>query len=140
MVPSTPVSGIADRGCTVPARGLVDQGEFYTFPGIFEWDVKKHPFLKHFTQSEKAATPEVPRADLLDQDILAAVQSLDPNKDEHWTEAGKPAMAAVEGIMEDDRVTRADVERLAPKYDREVAEKPEGKKSFFDWLKGKGPN
>ena len=140
METPTPVSGIAIRDCTVPKRGLVDQGQFYTFPGIFEWNVKKHPFLKHFTQAEKAAPPVALKEEPTDQEILAAVQLLDPEKDEHWTSAGLPAMSSLQEILEDERVTRADVERIAPKYDREVAEKPEGKKGFFDWLKGKGPS
>lgn len=53
-----------------------------------------------------------------------AIMSLDPNNNGHWTQSGKPAIAALEAILGVGNITRKDVELVAPDFDRETAVKP----------------
>lgn len=131
-----PVSGIAIRDCTTSQHGLVEVGEFRTFDNIPEWDVEEYSVLKHFKQTEGPGAPVQPSEDPSNSEILAAIQLLDAADDTHWTASGLPAMAALENILETDRVTRADVTRVAPQYDRAVADDQDKKTGFFNMLKG----
>ena len=47
-----------------------------------------------------------------------ALMALDISNDDHWTDAGLPAMAAIEAFMGSDLVTRADVDDMAPNFTR----------------------
>lgn len=47
-----------------------------------------------------------------------ALMALDIGNDEHWTDAGLPAMAAIEAFMGSDTVTRSDVDDVAPNFTR----------------------
>ena len=51
--------------------------------------------------------------------IAAAVLELNPDRDEHWTADGKPAMDAVETLIGDASITREDVEEASPEASRE---------------------
>ena len=53
-------------------------------------------------------------------DLLAAINLLDPTNDDHWTQSGAPAIAAIEEIYGND-TTRAEVNEVAPDYDRDAA-------------------
>jgi len=53
--------------------------------------------------------------------LAEAIAALDPAVDDHWTGSGLPAMNAIEKIMGDRSVTRADVEAQAAGYNREKA-------------------
>lgn len=53
-------------------------------------------------------------------EILEALQALDPTNDEHWTGDGLPATAAVSELR-DEKTTRADIEGVAPDFNREFA-------------------
>lgn len=53
--------------------------------------------------------------------LAAALKQLDPKNDDHWTQAGKPAIAAVEKLYGDAGITRADVDAAIPGFDRESA-------------------
>lgn len=66
-----------------------------------------------------AASQTEPRNDPMS--LAAALAALDPENDEHWTTAGKPAMAAVEALMGDVSITRAQVEDAYPDFSREAA-------------------
>ncbi len=46
--------------------------------------------------------------------IRDALDKLDATNDGHWTADGKPAMKAVEELLGDTSVTRADVDKAAP--------------------------
>lgn len=53
--------------------------------------------------------------------LQRAVLSLDPADDSAWTKDGKPAMSAVEKLYGATDITRADVEAVAPGFNREQA-------------------
>ncbi|MCK5612907.1 hypothetical protein KAR91_64130 [Candidatus Pacearchaeota archaeon] len=53
--------------------------------------------------------------------ILEALSQLDPQNDDHWTANGSPRMDAIEELIGDSSVTRADVTNAAPEFSREVA-------------------
>lgn len=53
--------------------------------------------------------------------MVKAVMKLDPAKDEHWTSQGKPAMAAIESAYGSADITRADVDKVLPDWDRPKA-------------------
>lgn len=53
--------------------------------------------------------------------MVKAVLSLDPANDEHWTGQGKPAMSAVEKAFGSADITRADVDKAMPDWDRAKA-------------------
>ncbi|MEE9160020.1 MAG: hypothetical protein V3U60_16745 [Gammaproteobacteria bacterium] len=55
------------------------------------------------------------------EQIAAAVRDLDPENDDHWTDAGLPAMKAVEDVVGTKAIKRADVEAAAPGWDRDRA-------------------
>lgn len=57
----------------------------------------------------------------MSEKIAGAVRGLDPENDEHWTEAGLPAMAAVEDVVGSKDIKRADVEAAEPGWDRDKA-------------------
>ena len=52
-------------------------------------------------------------------ELLAAIKSLDPGNDDHWTESGLPAVAAVEVLF--GNTTRSEIKLAAPGYDRDAA-------------------
>lgn len=52
--------------------------------------------------------------------IISAVQNLDHSDDDHWTEGGDPAVAAVKDIC-GFKVSRAEVKALCPGVEREEA-------------------
>lgn len=62
-----------------------------------------------------------PRVTITPERIVEVVMSLDADNDDHWTQAGLPAMAVVESRLGTDEILRTDIENVAPKYDREVA-------------------
>ena len=64
--------------------------------------------------------------DNLDETIAAALALLDPKDDNSWTNDGLPAVAKVQELASLDKVTRADIQRVAPKFTREnpVIENP----------------
>lgn len=53
--------------------------------------------------------------------LTAAVKSLDPNDDTHWTAKGLPAIEAVSKAYGKSNLTRADIEAAAPGYTRPKA-------------------
>lgn len=50
----------------------------------------------------------------MDEKLKTALASLDHAKDEHWTDGGKPLIAAVEGFLGEGGVSRAAIEAAAP--------------------------
>lgn len=54
-------------------------------------------------------------------EIADALKRLDPDNDAQWTTTGEPRMDAVEGIIGDTSITRADLKKAAPKFTREAA-------------------
>lgn len=67
------------------------------------------------TEGAKEPAPE------LNTKLQKAVLGLDVEDDSHWTKDGKPAMTAVEKLYGSAGITRADVEAVAPGYDRDKA-------------------
>ena len=56
-----------------------------------------------------------------DNRLAEALNHLDPADDEHWTQAGKPALEAVERFYGSSSVTRKDIEAARPGWGREDA-------------------
>lgn len=57
-------------------------------------------------------------ASISDDDIRGALDKLDPANDSDWTQDGKPAMKAIEGLVKTDVVSRKDIERIRPHFKR----------------------
>ena len=55
------------------------------------------------------------------ESIATALRQLDPENDDHWTEAGLPSMAAVEERVGSKDIKRADVAAAMPDWDRDKA-------------------
>lgn len=53
--------------------------------------------------------------------ILAALKTLDPKKDEHWTVDGQPRLDVVKAAANDQAVTREDIIAAAPTFNRQAA-------------------
>jgi len=50
------------------------------------------------------------------------IHSLNPDNDDHWTQAGKPRLTVIEDALDGDTgITRADIDNAAPGFDREAA-------------------
>lgn len=54
--------------------------------------------------------------------IKAALAQLDPANDDHWTNNGSPRMDVLQGILEDDKITRKMVTDADPAFTRETME------------------
>lgn len=50
--------------------------------------------------------------------IKAALLALDPDNDEHWTQAGLPTVQAIEQALDDPTINRRDIEDALPDYER----------------------
>ncbi len=73
-------------------------------------------------------------ADMNDQ-IREALSLLDHREDAHWTTAGKPSCALVSELVQS-KVTRAQIEAVAPELEREAAEpEPEADAAKIDAAK-----
>jgi len=72
------------------------------------------PVVEEVEEAVEAPAEEAPT------DLLAAINLLDPTNDDHWTQSGAPAIAAIEEIYGND-TTRAEVNEVAPGYDRDAA-------------------
>ena len=55
-----------------------------------------------------------------DEDIRLALELLEPSNDESWTEEGLPRVEVICGLMNDDTVTREEIEAALPGFVREV--------------------
>lgn len=53
--------------------------------------------------------------------VRNALNQLDVDDDTHWTTNGRPALAIVEELAQTARVTRAELEVIAPGFNREAA-------------------
>lgn len=53
--------------------------------------------------------------------LLAAVRGLDVDNDEHWTQDGKPAIAAIQNIYGQTGFARKDVDAVLPGFSRAIA-------------------
>lgn len=56
--------------------------------------------------------------------ILAALEKLDPENDEHWTSDGLPRVDVVANLSGHKQVQRAEITSTAPKFTRESAKAP----------------
>ena len=77
------------------------------------------PVVEDISPVEEAAPVEAP-AEAAPTDQLSAINMLDPTNDDHWTQTGAPAIAAIEGIY-GNNTTRSEVNEVAPGYDRDAA-------------------
>ena len=53
--------------------------------------------------------------------LANAIRALDADNDEHWTQDGKPAIAAIQNVYGQTGFTRKDVEAAVPNFTRDVA-------------------
>jgi len=68
--------------------------------------------LKQEKSKDQELTPE------RTETIQAALDLLDNDNDEHWTDGGKPKLAAVKALMDDDSVTGAEIKAVVPDLKR----------------------
>lgn len=66
-----------------------------------------------------ATTAEITDPNLLK--VRDAIKSLDPMADEHWTAAGLPSVSAIATASGVPTVTRKDIEKVMPGYNRDAA-------------------
>jgi hypothetical protein len=52
--------------------------------------------------------------------LIEAITSLDPARDDHWTDTGLPRLSALKKITGNDNLTRAEVSAAAPDIKREL--------------------
>ena len=69
-------------------------------------------------EGEPEKSEEAPDAESVGDKIKLALDLLDHDNDEHWTQAGLPSMDAVEALVGDDTITRSDVESASPGFVR----------------------
>lgn len=78
-------------------------------------------------RAEGDASPTVPHdaatsfTDAKTAKLKAVLKSLDPSNDEHWTEAGLPAILAIEAAYGGTGITRKDVAAVLPNWNRQSA-------------------
>lgn len=72
--------------------------------------------------SDESPQESQPQRRPVNEKLRQVVVNLDPEVDDHWTGAGKPAMAAVEEAYGETGITRADVEAAAPGWNRDKAQ------------------
>lgn len=58
-------------------------------------------------------------------DILEALATLDLTNDEMWTEDGLPSVDVVAALVENDKLTRADIMQVAPEFTRDSSATPD---------------
>jgi hypothetical protein len=111
---------LIDTGRTVP----IDGDHIASVPfGVVEVDKNGkaiHSPLDHDGNGKPGGAAQADPAS--DDAIKAALGLLDPEKDEHWTQAGIPSVEAVAEIA-DGKVTRDQIKALAPDLTRETAKK-----------------
>jgi len=121
-----------DRVCPKKALKLANAAANIIMPEPIVQEPVADSQLEEIEQEEAAPvdpvveeTPAVEEADPVEEeaaptDLLAAINLLDPTNDDHWTQSGAPAIAAIEEIYGND-TTRAEVNEVAPDYDRDAA-------------------
>lgn len=57
----------------------------------------------------------------MEEQIRQALALLDPSNDDHWTSQGLPSMEVVNGLVDGEPVTRAQLNRYAPGFSRSTA-------------------
>lgn len=53
-------------------------------------------------------------------EILEALEALNPNYDDHWTARGQPNVKVIGEMVENDKLTRSDLDAIAPDFHREM--------------------
>lgn len=85
-------------------------------------DGSGHEHTGNETKPETEARAEAP---VVNNKLLKAIYSLDPENEDHWVKTGKhvgkPKVSVIEDAYGAAGVTRSDVEEVAPEYDREAA-------------------
>ena len=119
-----------DRVCPKKALKLANAAANIIMPEPIVQEPVADSQLEEIEQEEAALvepvveeTPPVEEAAPAEEsptDLLAAINLLDPTNDDHWTQSGAPAIAAIEEIYGND-TTRAEVNEVAPGYDRDAA-------------------
>ena len=123
-----------DRVCPKKALKLANAAANIIMPEPLVQEPVADSQLKEIEQEEAAPvepaapvveeTPPVEEAAPVEEeaptDLLSAINQLDPTNDDHWTQAGAPAISAIEGIY-GNQTTRAEVNEVAPDYDRDAA-------------------
>ena len=101
------------------------RGDVFTIPGIEQRGRWMQPIDAEGNvidwPSPEPVEPEPvgdPPVEITGEAIAEALAKLDPEKDEDWTQDGKPAMKAVEALLGTDKVSRKD---LPADFNREAA-------------------
>ena len=105
-----------DRVCPVKALKLGKAAANIIMPEPMIQEPVADSQLEEIEQEEA----EIPPVEAAPTDLLAAINLLDPTNDDHWTQSGDPAIAAIEEIYGKD-TSRSEVNEVAPDYDRDAA-------------------
>lgn len=74
-----------------------------------------------FGSTESADNAPTQQTEKQGLSLAESIGQLDPENDDHWTQAGKPAIPAVENLF-GKKIKRDDVEAAAPGFDRAIAQ------------------
>lgn len=107
--PAQADDGAGDGDASEGAPGSVPGGDGHGDAGL----PPQEPQPKQQDDSQQGTVISDPK-------LLKAVDSLDPENDDHWTQAGLPKLTAVEEAY-GEAVTRQMVKNVAPDLDRDVA-------------------
>lgn len=94
--------------------------------GLLEESLKAHPAgsVQPAAPEGAPAAPSGPQPEPEPQGnpkLVAALKSLDPNNNGHWTQAGKPSLTALESAYGSADFTRSSIEAAMPGFSRETA-------------------
>lgn len=70
------------------------------------------------TEGSDTSSEDGPAEVEVDERLVTAIEGLDPDNDDHWTQDGKPAIAAISEFYGSAGFTRKDVENAKPGYVR----------------------
>jgi len=115
------VLGAPDDGAIGGQEGDIPIGDGHEDAGVHREDEAgrdNEEFV--ITETHDPVTPTVATSNVK---LTNIVMALDPENDKHWTEAGLPAMAAIEQAAKSTGIIRSEVEDAAPDHNREAAYK-----------------
>ena len=116
---------LGPKGWEVPVRTKETRGPLENVNAANNKLVKENNILRADLEDSRAEvaalTSELEQATGTDMPtkIREALELLNPKNNEHWTEMGLPKVEAVCQLVEDNEVTRADIEAALPGFTRQ---------------------
>lgn len=119
------VGKLGPNGWEIPTRAKKTEGTVEKVNAANNQLVKENNMLRdqvdNLTDEVATLTAELEQATGTDMPtkIRVALELLDPKNNEHWTEMGLPKVEAVCVLVEDNEITRADIEAALPGFTRQ---------------------